>query len=310
MLNVENCFRPTHELGMLALLALSVLFLTSAARAQNQPENDPASVLRDILVASCSQDTQHFGAFLTVRNATAFAAMSSSAQATLLQRFVLLDQAGKASSKIDASGNILVLCATTSLTTQLQIGKPEIRDNITYLPLVVQDAAESSAATARRVVMGLVRENGQWKLLSLGVLLLDLPTLAEEWDRAEIQNNEKSAIASIQELAAAIEKYRVTYTHLPQTLAELGPAPKDAAKAERAGLVDASLAAGRKDGYSFRYVIVGSNEVGAPAIYELAAIPTEYGRTGTRSFFRDGTGVLHAGDHQGGVGTLTDPKAE
>jgi hypothetical protein len=294
-----------------ALCGLALLFLLAPAHAaQNQTGNDAETVLREILVASCSQDAHHFAEFLTARNATAFAAMTSSAQATLLQRFVLLDQAGKPTSKTDASGKLIVFCATPSVTTQLEIGKPEIRENIAYLPLVVRDASDGSDATSRRVIMGLVRENNQWKLLSLGVLLLDLPTLAEEWDRAEIQNNEKAAVASIKELAAAIEKYRVTYTHLPQSLAELGPAQKTAAKGDRAGLVDASLAAGHKDGYSFRYVIVGSNEVGAPAIYELAAVPVEYGRTGTRSFFRDGTGALHAGDHQGGVGTLTDPKME
>jgi hypothetical protein len=300
-----------HRASRTILCALAFLALLVSARAsQNEHGNDPALVLRDILVASCSQDAKHFGAFLTARNATAFAAMAPSAQATLLQRFVLLDQAGKPNSQTDASGNLVVLCATPSVTTQLQIGKPEIRDNIAYLPLVVKDATDSGDANARRVTMGLVRENNQWKLLSLGVLLLDLPTLAEEWDRAEIQNNEKAAVASIRELAAAIEKYRVTYARLPQTLADLGPAQKAAAKGERVGFVDASLAAGRKDGYSFRYVIVGSNEVGAPAIYELAAIPMDYGRTGTRSFFRDGTGVLHGGDHQGGVGTLIDPKIE
>jgi hypothetical protein len=300
-----------HRASRTILSGLAFLALLASARAsQNEHGNDPASVLRDILVASCSQDAKHFGAFLTARNATAFAAMTPSAQATLLQRFVLLDQAGKPNSQTNASGNLVVLCATPSVTTQLQIGKPEIRDNIAYLPLVVKDASDSGDANSRRVTMGLVRENAEWKLLSLGVLLLDLPTLAEEWDRAEIQNNEKAAVVSIRELAAAIEKYRVTYARLPQTLADLGPAQKAAAKGERVGFVDARLAAGRKDGYSFRYVIVGSNEVGAPAIYELAAIPIDYGRTGTRSFFRDGTGVLHGGDHQGGVGTLTDPKIE
>jgi hypothetical protein len=277
--------------------------------AQSRPVSDAATVLREILTASCSQDTHHFGDFLTARNAAAFSAMSESAQSALLQRFVLLDQAGKPTTKTDASGNLIVLCATPSVTTQLEIGKPEIRDNIAYLPLVVKDTTDT-ADNSRRVTMGLVRENNQWKLLSLGVLLLDLPTLSEEWDRAEIQNNEKAALAAIKELADAIEKYRVTYTHLPQTLTELGPAEKGAAKADRAGLVDGGLAAGRKDGYSFRYVIVGSNEVGAPAIYELAAIPLEYGRTGTRSFFRDGAGILHAADHQGGVGTVTDPKVD
>jgi hypothetical protein len=300
-----------HRASRTILSGLAFLaFLASARASQNEQPNDPVAVLRDILVASCSEDAEHFRAFLTLRNATAFAAMAPSAQATLLQRFVLLDQAGKPNSRRDASGNLVVLCATPSVTTQLEIGKPEIRDNIAYLPLVVKNAADSADANSRRVTMGLVRENNQWKLLSLGVLLLDLPTLAEEWDRAEIQSNEKAAVASIRELAAAIEKYRVTYARLPQTLADLGPAQKGAAKGERVGFVDASLAAGRKDGYSFRYVIVGSNEVGAPAIYEVAAIPMDYGRTGTRSFFRDGTGVLHGGDHQGGVGTLTDPKIE
>lgn len=289
------------------LLLLSPDYPRAAQGTQN---NDPTTVLRDILMVSCSQDSHHFAAFLTTRNAAAFAAMTSTAQTTLLKRFVLLDQAGKPRSQNDSSGNLIVLCVTPAVTTQLQIGKAEIRDNVAYLPLVVKDATDTTDANARRVVMGLVRENNQWKLLSLGLLLLDLPTLAEEWDRAEIQNNEKSAVASLKELAAAIEKYRVTYTHLPQTLADLGPSDKGAPKNDHAGLVSPDLASGRKDGYSFRYVIVGANDVGAPAIYELAAIPVEYGRTGTHSFFRDGTGVLHSGDHQGAVGTLMDPKIE
>ena len=290
---------------------LPLLLGPNYTRAAQAPQNnDPATVLRDILMVSCSQDSHHFAAFLTARNAAAFAAMTSTAQTTLLKRFVLLDEAGKPRSQNDASGNLIVLCATPAVTSQLQIGKAEIRDNVAYLPLVVKDATDTTDANARRVVMGLVRENNQWKLLSLGLLLLDLPTLAEEWDRAEIQNNEKSAVASLKELAAAIEKYRVTYTHLPQTLADLGPPDKGAPKNDHAGLVSPDLASGRKDGYSFRYVIVGANDVGAPAIYELAAIPVEYGRTGTHSFFRDGTGVLHSGDHQGAVGTLMDPRVE
>jgi len=34
------------------------------------------------------------------------------------------------------------------------------------------------------------------------------------------------------------------------------------AKSDSAGLVDESLAAGRKDGYAYRYVIVGANTSG------------------------------------------------
>jgi hypothetical protein len=236
--------------------------------------------------------------------------MTTAAQTTLLKRFVLLDQAGQARVENDQQGNLTVYCVTPEITTQMQLGKIEIRDNLAYLPLLVKDSTDTTDTDARRITMGLVKENGQWKLLSLGLLLLDLPSLAEEWDRAEIQNNEKSAITAVKELSAAIEKYRVTYTHLPGTLAELGPPAKGAAKSDQAGLIEKDLAEGRKNGYMFRYVIVGANDSGAPAKYELAAMPVEYGRTGTRSFYRDASGVLHGADHQGAVGTLMDPKVE
>jgi hypothetical protein len=295
--------------GGLAFAAL--IFPLPAARAgQAEQDGDPEVVLRQILIAACSQDSKQFSGNLTARNAAAFEHMTPAAQATLLKRFVLLDKAGMPRSEKDQAGNRTVLCVTPEITTQMQIGKAELRDNLAYLPLIIRDVADTTDADARRVNMGLVRENGQWKLLSLGLLLLDLPALGEEWDQAEIQANEKAAVASIKELAAAIEKYRVTYTRLPQTLADLSPPAKGAPKSDQAGLVGSELGAGRKDGYSFRYVIVGANDVGAPAKYELAAIPAEYGRTGTRSFFRDASGVLHAGDHQGAVGTIMDSKIE
>lgn len=296
-------------ISSLVLLACSFPDETLRA-AQTARAGDPASVLQEVLIAACAQSSKEFSSQLTARNADAFKHMTAAAQATFLKRFVLLDKPGKPRSSGEAAGALTVFCETPEITTQMEIGKPEVRDNLAYLPLIVKDASDVSDANTRRVIMGLVRENGQWKLLSLGLLLLDLPTLGEEWDRAEIQANEKSAIVSLKELADAIEKYRVTFTHLPDTLAVLGPSGKAAAQANTAGLINDQLASGRKDGYSFRYVIVGASASGAPAKYELAAIPAEYGRTGMRSFFRDSSGVLHAGDHQGAVGSLLDPKVE
>lgn len=296
----------------MAGVALLISFVAGGAQcaAQTATGNDPALVLQELLIAACAQDSKQFSDELTARNADAFRHMAPAAQATFLKRFVLLDKAGKPRSASEPSGMLTVFCETPEITTQMQIGKPEVRDNLAYLPLDVKDAGDTADINTRHVIMGLVRENGQWKLLSLGLLLLDLPTLGEEWDRAEIQSNEKSAIASVKELADAIEKYRVAFTRLPDTLAALGPSGKAPAQADKAGLVGDQLAAGRKDGYSFRYVIVGANTSGAPAKYELAAIPAEYGRTGMRSFFRDSNGLLHAGDHQGAVGSLLDPKVE
>ena len=292
------------------LLIVGLLSAASTRGAQAERASEPGVILRNVLMAACSQDATQFGANLTARNADAFAHMTPAAQTKLMKRFVLLNTPGAPRAENGEAGTFKVFCVTPDVTTQLLIGAAEVRDNLAYLPLEVSDVADTEGEDARRVTMALVRENGQWKLLSLGVLLLDLPTLAEEWDRDEIQSNEKSALLSMKELAAAIEKYRVTYTRLPDTLAALGPPAKGAAKSEQAGLVEKELASGRRDGYSFRYVIVGSNASGAPAKYELAAIPAEYGRTGARSFFRDSSGVLHAADHHGAVGTDLDPKVQ
>jgi hypothetical protein len=78
--------------------------------------------------------------------------------------------------------------------------------------------------------------------------------------------------------------------------------------------VDADLASGSKEGYAFRYTVVlaaGSlpeAEANKSAGFVLAATPTEYGKSGRRSFFLDSAGVLRGADKQGSVATSTDPK--
>ena len=79
---------------------------------------------------------------------------------------------------------------------------------------------------------------------------------------------------------------------------------------DAADLLDLDLAAGMKDGYAYRYVIVGGNALGAVAQFEMAASPAPYGNAGQRSFFRDASGAIHAADRKGAVGSATDPKIE
>jgi hypothetical protein len=288
-----------------------VLFLPGASPSRGQSPGDaPSAALKDALVAACAQNSQDFVRALTARNAQAFGRMTPPARGTLLKRFVLLDKAGKPHIENDAEGRVLVYCATPDVTTVMAIDKPEIRDNLAYVPLAIREANDAVGVSAHHVTMGLIREDGQWKLVSLGLLFLDLPSLEAEWDRAEIKANEQAAIASLKQLVEAIENYRKTYLRLPDALKVLGPAANGAPKAESAGLVDEEMAAGRKDGYAFRYVIVGASTTGAPAKYEVAAIPSEYGRTGLRSFFCDTAGVTHAGDHKGAVGSDLDPKLD
>lgn len=271
----------------------------------------PTTALRDALSAACSQSESKFSKFLTVRNADTFAHLIPTARVALMKRFVLLSEPGRPSVTHDPSGRPTVRCETPAGAAELQIGGAEISDNLAFLPVEVREAANRLGRDAVHIKMGLVRENDEWKLLSVGLVLLDLPALAFEWDAAEMESTERAAIDALKKIAAAIETYRVTYSRLPDSLAKLAPAASGTKTgADAAALLDAELAGGAKNGFRFRYVISGANAIGAPAKYELAATPEIYGRTGRRSFFRDVNGRLHGADRQGAVGSEIDSKVE
>ena len=283
----------------------------SAAAAKVGTEQEgPSSALKDVLAATCSQNQLEFARFLTARNKEAFSRMTPAARIALMKRFVLLNEPGKTTFSANPSGRPIVRCETPAVTTEMQIGGAEVHDNVAFLPMELRDVTDSAGASVRQINMGLVREDGEWKLLSLGVLLLDLPALEVEWDESEIEETEKEALESLKMIASAIESYRDKYLHLPESLTNLASPVRGARGIEATGLLDADVAKGVKDGYAFRYVIVGASIVGAPAKYELSATPMRYGRTGRRSFFRDSNGGLHAADRQGAVGSETDPRAE
>jgi hypothetical protein len=277
-----------------------------AARAASA--SGPSAALRDVLMAACSQSQNDFERYLTARNKESFSRMAPAARVAFMKRFVLLNEAGKPSATSNPSGRPIVRCDTPAGAAEIQIGGADTRDNVAFMPVNLRDATDTTDASAIQVTMGLVRENGEWKILSLGVVLLDLPSLELEWDSAEADKNEQTAIESLKEVAEAVEAFRLKYSRLPSSLSSLGPPLHGPASAEAAGLVESDLAAGMKNGYSFRYVIVGASGLGAPAKFELAATPLTYGRTGHRSFFRDTTGTLRGADRQGAVGSSSDPK--
>jgi len=289
----------------------------NAQESRSQPDATSASVgggpgaaLRDALSAACSQSERNFTKFLTARNAQTFAGLTPAARVALMKRFVLLNEPGKPSLVTSTSGRPIVRCETPGGAAELQIGGAEVSDNLAFLPVEIRDAADTVETNVMHVKMGLVRENGEWKLLSVGLVLLDLPSLAAEWDAAEIESTERAAIEGLKTVASAVEAYRRTYVHLPDSLAKLGPPVRGAGNGDTAGLLDADYASGSKNGYTFRYVIAGAGTLGAPAKFELAATPQTYGRTGRRSFFRDTSGGLHGADHHGAVGSELDPKIE
>lgn len=101
--------------------------------------------------------------------------------------------------------------------------------------------------------------------------------------RARHNANETAAIGSMRTISTACESYRaaqspVTY---PADLATLGGAAPP--------YIDATLATGTKQGYSFVYVLVDANQ------YTCTASPVTSGVTGTRIFFVDESGVISVG---------------
>ena len=270
----------------------------------------PSVALKAVLSAACSQNQTDFARFLTARNKEAFSRMTPAARVSLMKRFVLLNEPGKATASTNPAGRLILHCETRDVTTEMQIGGADLRDNMAFLPMELRDTADTTGASAHQITMGMVREDGEWKLLSLGLLLLDLPALEVEWDAAEMEATERGAIEALKKIAEAVEAYRNKNSRLPESLANLGPPLHGPANAAAAGLLDSDLATGMKNGYAFRYVIVGASTLGAPAKYELAATPLRYGRTGRKSFFRDSNGGLHAADRQGAVGSETDPKVD
>jgi len=284
--------------------------LFAAATNLAQESHSPATALRDVLSAACSQSQIDFSHFLTARNKEAFSRMTPAARLALMKRFVLLNEPGKATSSANPAGRPILRCQTPAVTTEMQIGGTELRDNIAFLPMELRNVTDAAGASVRQVTMGFVREDGEWKLLSLGLLLLDLPALEVEWDAAEADTNERGTIESLKAMAGAVESYRKKFSRLPESLANLGPPLHGSPNADAADLLDSDFATGLKNGYVYRYVIVGASNLGAPAKYQLAATPIHYGRTGQRSFFRDANGVLHGADHQGAIGNEADPKVE
>jgi hypothetical protein len=282
----------------------------SAADAPATPVSGPIASMRDALIAACSQSERDFTKFLTARNAETFAGLTPTARVALMKRFVLLAEPGKASQLASSSGRPLIRCETPAGAAEMQVGGAEVTDNLAFLPVEIRDATDSVGANVMHIKMGLVRENGAWKLLSVGLVLLDLPSLAMEWDAAEMESTERAALDTLKKIADAVELYRRKYSRLPDSLEKLAPPARAAATPDAAGLLDGDTASGSKNGYRFRYVLASANTLGAPAKFELAATPQTYGRTGRRSFFRDTGGGFHAADRQGAVGSEADPKVE
>lgn len=280
---------------LLVLLSCHCLF----AQSQPAPETDPTPALTAALGAACREDAAKFSPYLTVANAAAFDTLSPDERVSLMERFVLLDTPGRPLLSTSTEGRQVLRCEATDATEQFTLGAPLAHDNLAYVPL--------TSAAGESIRVGLVREDGNWKILSLGLLLIDIPELQKQWDVQSLEVREQSAIDALHGLAQAIETYERAFGKLPESLAELGPPrAQDGVSPSRAKLVDADIAAGAHNGYNYRYRVITPADSENPG-FEIAAVPAQYGKTGNRSFLLDQNGKIHAADKRGAVATTDDP---
>jgi hypothetical protein len=282
----------------LILLLVAAIFVSPATRAQEPQEAEPAAALASALIAACRQNETQFARYLTAESAAAFRALPEGERADFLHRFSLLDSPGRALVSSDVQNHSVVRCEASGASVEFRFGQERVHENLAFIPVRV--------AENRSTEFGLVREGGGWRILSLGLLLVNVPELAKQWAEQEMEAREAAAIRTLRALAGAIGTYRRAFDKLPESLEQLGPAPKEGISPDAANLVDAQLAAGTHVGYRFRYRILPAPNEGEPG-FELAASPMEYTKTGQRSFFLDAEGKLHGADHQGAVATADDP---
>ena len=268
---------------------------------------DPAQTLQETLTAACRHEENAFASHLTSGNADAYRALSQDQRVALLRRMVLLDDPGKPLLST-SEGRSVVRCEAGGVTSEMLFGAAEVQENLAFIPVSVPEGEQT-----RSVRFGFVRESGQWKLLSVGLLILDIPALAREWQESEVKTRERSAIAAMRRVAGALRSYQSAYGNLPETLEQLGPPAQGGASPEKAGLLDSELAGGAAGGYRLRYSIVpatgeeNESERNKAAGFTLAATPIVYGKDGRRSFFLDATGTLRGADKNGAVATADDP---
>src|SRR5207249_5032850 len=122
---------------------------------------------------------------LPLHDALPISHLTAAARVALMKRLVLLDEPGKPSVTTNEAGRPTVRCEGPALATERRIGGPVTEDNLAFLPLEIRNAADRSAVTnnnddaspdAREMQIGLVHDAGGWKLLSVGLLLSELPS--------------------------------------------------------------------------------------------------------------------------------------
>ena len=134
-------------------------------------------------------------------------------------------------------------------------------------------------------------------LIVVAIILIVTAIAVPNFLRSRVAANQASAIESIRVISTAEVSYSTTYgTGYSTSLLALGPpAPGQSASSTAAGLVDNTLAAGYKSGYTFVFspslYDAGTNTWNG---YTVNANPAAFGQTGGVYYYSDQSFVIRA----------------
>jgi type II secretory pathway pseudopilin PulG len=290
---------------IVAFVAALALFFAAVdavpARAQEDGrEADPNAALTSLLSAACKHNETQFAIYLTADNAKSFAALPAGQRAAVLKRLSLSENPGRPLLSTSTDNHPILRCQFPQATAEFDLGEPRTHENLAFIPV---------ASGGDVTDFGLVRESGGWRLISIGLMLFDIPQLASRWAEDDVKDREAAAVQALRDLATAIATYQRAFDQLPNSLAQLGPAPKGQVSPEQADLINSQIATGSEGEYKFRYRVVTGAD-GNPSGFEIAAMPEAYGKSARESFLLDAAGKIHGADKHGAIATADDPLVE
>jgi type IV pilus assembly protein PilA len=136
-------------------------------------------------------------------------------------------------------------------------------------------------------------------LIVIAIILIILAVALPKLTRARTYAQEMAAVKAITTIHTAETQYYSQFGQYATSLPQLGPPTSGAAGPNGAELIDRDLASGEKGGFKF---VLQPTQTG----YSLAANPTQYGTSGTHTYFSDQSMAIHAHSGQEPA-TVNDP---
>jgi prepilin-type N-terminal cleavage/methylation domain-containing protein len=140
-------------------------------------------------------------------------------------------------------------------------------------------------------------------LIVVAIILIIAAIAIPSFLRSKIAANEASAVGSMRTMNTSCVAYSTAYGQYPAALTNLGPiAPGGTPTSTSADLIDATLAAGIKSGYTFVYTAGTNNQS-----YTITATPIVAGQSGQRMLFTDQSNVIRADTSGAGATAASTP---